>query len=128
MKNRNYDPNPRYFNLNFEPVIGENCSLVNTLFDCYNQITIGDNVSFGHDCKILTGYHDKYRRGAERMSYIPSKPVVIKDGAWIATGVIICPGVTIGRNSVVGSGSVVLSDIPDDELWAGIPCRYIKKI
>ena len=128
MINRNYDPKPRFFNIGVEPIIGKDCSLVDALFDCYNQINIGDNVSFGHDCKILTGYHDKYRKGEERMDYIPSKPVMIKDGAWIASGVIICPGVTVGENSVVGAGSVVRHDIPDNEFHAGSPCIFIRKL
>lgn len=123
-----YNPQPRYFNINFEPIIGKNCSLVNTLLDCAAQIRMGDNVIFGHDVKILTGSHLYQYLGAERMIKSQNKPVTIKDGAWIASGVIILPGVTIGENSVIGAGSVVTHDVPDSELWFGIPAKFHKKI
>lgn len=124
----NYNPEPRYFNVNFEPKIGKSVSLVNTLLDCNAQITIGDYVSFGHDCMVLTGYHDMTKIRANRQCSSPVKPVTIKDGAWIASGVIILPGITVGENAVVGAGSVVTKDIPDNEFWAGNPCKFIRRI
>lgn len=123
-----YEPKPRYFNVNKPPIIGQSVSLVNTLLDCNDQITIGDFVSFGHDCQILTGYHNYLYKGEERQLSSPTKPVTIKDGAWIASGVIILPGVTIGKNAVVAAGSVVTKDIPDNEMWIGQPARYHKTI
>lgn len=123
-----YKPEPKYFNVNFKPIIGKSVSLVNTLLDCNDQITIGDFVSFGHNCMILTGSHDIFLKGEERQLSNRHAPVVIKNGAWIASGVIVCPGVTIGENSVVGAGSVVTRDIPDNEFWAGIPCTLKKKL
>lgn len=123
-----YNPQPRYYNINKEPIIGKNCSLVNTLFDCAEQITIGDNVSFGHDCKVLTGSHLYTEKGAIRMLASINKPVIIEDGVWIASGAIICQGVTIGENSVIGAGSVVTHNIPRNVLAAGNPCEIIKEI
>lgn len=128
MINRNYDPKPRYFNINYEPIVGKNCSLVNTLFDCYDQITIGDNVAFGHDCIVLTAYHDSIYKGEERMSKIFSRPVHIEDGAWLATGVTVLPGVTIGRDAVIGAGSVVTKDVPPGQVWVGVPARFLRNI
>lgn len=123
-----YFPEPRYFNKNIEPVIGFSCSLTNTLFDCAGLITLGDFVSFGHDCMVLTGSHDYSLRGPMRQEKSFIKPVTIKNGAWIASRVIILPGVTIGENSVVGAGSIVTHDIPDNELWFGNPAKFHKKI
>ncbi|MCR4290479.1 MAG: acyltransferase [Candidatus Scalindua sp.] len=123
-----YQPQPRYFNIVKLPIIGESVSLVNTLLDCYDQITIGDYVSFGHDCQVLTGYHDMFLRGKERQDTIKHAPVTIGNGVWIASRVTICPGVTIGDNAVVGAGSIVLKDIPANEFWCGIPAKYEKSI
>lgn len=58
--------------------------------------------------------------------HINSSPIIIKNGAWIGAHSIILKGVTIGERSVVGAGSVVTKSIPDDQLWAGNPARFIK--
>lgn len=121
-------PEPSVFNLVKDPIIGESVSLVNTLLDCQNQIEIGDFVSFGHNCMVLTGFHDKDLRGEERQLGIRSAPVTIKKGVWIASGVIICPGVTIGEDSVIGAGSVVNKDVPAGEFWAGVPAKFKKSL
>ncbi len=125
---KKWEPEPAVFNVNFEPIIGQSVSLCNTLLDCNAQITIGDYVSFGHNCMVLTGYHDKTLTGEKRQNSILAKPVTIKNGAWIASGVTICPGVTIGENAVIGAGSVVTKDVPDNEFWAGIPAMFKKQI
>jgi len=123
-----YFPAPRYFDVVKEPIVGVSVSLVDTLLDCKEQITIGDFVSFGHGCMLLTGTHDYTLQGEARQRKFSAKPITIKKGAWIASGAIILGGVTIGENSVVGAGSVVLHDIPDNELWAGSPAVFKKKI
>ena len=56
-----------------------------------------------------------------------SGEVHIKNGAFIGTGTIITKPVTIGEHSIVGAGSIVTHDIPDDEVWAGNPARFIRK-
>lgn len=55
-------------------------------------------------------------------------PVVIKDGAFIGAHTIVLKGVTIGERSIVGAGSVVTRSIPDYEIWAGNPAKFIKKV
>ena len=57
-----------------------------------------------------------------------AKPIVIGDGCWLASGVTVCGGVTIGKNCVIGAGSVVTKDIPDGVFAAGNPCRVIRKV
>jgi maltose O-acetyltransferase len=121
-------PEPSVFNVNYEPIIGESCSLANTLLDCVDQITIGDFVSFGHNCMVLTGYHNQHEIRERRQLSSLSKPVHIRSGAWIASGVIILPGVTIGNDAVIGAGSVVTKDIPDNEVWIGNPARFLRKV
>ncbi|GAM69539.1 galactoside O-acetyltransferase [Vibrio sp. JCM 19236] len=59
---------------------------------------------------------------------VKKAPVHIKTGAWIGGFSIILKGVTIGENSVVGAGSVVTKNIPDNEVWAGNPAVFIKAL
>lgn len=59
---------------------------------------------------------------------IKSKPILIKEGAFIGAHSIVLKGVTIGKYSVIGAGSVITKDIPDNEVWAGNPARFIKKL
>lgn len=54
--------------------------------------------------------------------------VTIEDNCWIGAGVTICPGVTIGENSVIGAGSVVVHDIPANSVAVGNPCKVIREI
>jgi acetyltransferase-like isoleucine patch superfamily enzyme len=54
--------------------------------------------------------------------------VTIKENAWIGIGVVICPGVTIGKNAVVAAGAVVTKDVPDNVMVGGIPAKVIKNI
>ena len=123
-----YIPEPRYFNVNKPLITGEGCSLVNTLFDCNDQITLGNFVSFGHDCSCLTGSHDYYKINEERQNSIIRGPITIESGVWIASNVTICMGVTIGKNSVICAGAVVIHDVPPNEMWGGVPAKFIKKI
>ena len=57
-----------------------------------------------------------------------TKPVIIKDGAFIGADGIILKGVTIGKKSVIGAGSVVTKSVPDGEIWAGNPAKFIRKL
>lgn len=64
----------------------------------------------------------------EMREYMYTDPVMIEDNCWIGAGVTICPGVHIGKNSVIGAGSVVLEDIPENVVAVGNPCRVLRKI
>ena len=113
-------------------IINMNCTFVDN-----NIIEIGNDVLIASNVQIYTATHST--RYVERM--LPddggddcefcltyAKPVKICDGAWLGGGVIVLPGVTIGRNSVVGAGSVVTRSIPDNCVAVGNPCRVIKNI
>ena len=114
-----------------ELLIDTGAGISNTAIVCWKSIYIGKNVRIGGDCKIYdTDFHSIHL--AHRMSY-PDKdvnvsPVRIEEGVFIGTGTIILKGVTIGRESVIGAGSVVASSVPEREIWAGNPARFIKRI
>jgi maltose O-acetyltransferase len=55
-------------------------------------------------------------------------PIAIGNGVWLGGGTIVCPGVTIGENTVVGAGSVVVRDLPANVLAVGNPCRVVRSL
>ena len=97
------------------------------LLDCAS-ITIGDNVSIGPRAQLVTALHPVDDYEARRAGWESTAPIVLGDNVWLAAGVIVCPGVTIGANSVIGAGSVVIVDIPAGVLAAGNPCRVIREL
>lgn len=87
------------------------------------QIELGKHVHLTMGCILLTHILDTSHSGIKwRKGHIR-----IKDNAFIGANTVICNSVTIGSNSIVGAGSVVTKDIPDNEIWAGNPARFIKK-
>jgi maltose O-acetyltransferase len=90
-------------------------------------ITIGEEVAIGPRAQLATAIHplDAVER---RAGWETTAPITIRDGAWLGAGVIVCPGVTIGENTVVGAGSVVTRDLPDRVVAVGNPCRVQREI
>ena len=90
-------------------------------------IVIGDDVQIGPNIQLLTPLHplDPIER---RTRHERAEPVHIGDGAWLAAGVIVCPGVSIGADAVVGAGSVVTADMPERHLCVGNPCRPVREL
>ncbi len=110
--------------------IGKNVGISNSTIYCNRKIVIEDDVYIGvnsiiYDTDFHSIYADKRLNGN---TDIKSMPVIIKRGAWIGGHCIILKGVSIGEQSVIGAGSVVTKDVPPDEVWAGNPARFIKKI
>ena len=96
-----------------------------TIDDVYpNFVIIEDNVSIAGMNFILT--HNKPLEYHKNLSKAFVSPVRIKKNAWVAIGVIILPGVTIGEGAIVASGAVVTKDIPPNVLVGGIPAKIIK--
>jgi len=96
------------------------------LLDC-NRITIGDEVQIAPGVHIYTATHPIDAR--QRRSGVEyALPVAIGDGVWLGGGAIVCPGVTIGKNTVVGAGSVVVRSLPANVVAAGNPCRVIRQL
>ncbi|GAA2393820.1 sugar O-acetyltransferase [Dactylosporangium salmoneum] len=91
------------------------------------QIRIGEDVMMGPNVQLLTPTHpiDPEPR---RAKWEAALPITIGDNVWIGGMAVICPGVTIGNNSVIGAGSVVTKDIPADVVALGNPARVIKSV
>jgi acetyltransferase-like isoleucine patch superfamily enzyme len=120
-------------------IIGKNCS-INAHCFIENEVIIGDNVtvkcgvylwdgiSIGDNVQIgpnVTFINDKYPRAKQPFEL---QKTLIKKYASIGGGVTILGGITIGENSMIGAGSVVTKDVPDNELWFGNPARFVRKI
>lgn len=89
------------------------------------SITIGEDVQIGPNVQLLTPTHpiDPEPRRAKIEG---GKPIAIGDNVWLGGGVIVCPGVTIGENTVVGAGAVVTRDLPPNVVAVGNPARVIR--
>lgn len=57
-----------------------------------------------------------------------TRPVLLKKNSWIGAGAIILPGVTVGENSIVGAGSVVTKDVPDNTIVVGNPAKVVRNV
>lgn len=91
------------------------------------SVTIGSHTKIGPNCQLVTPNHpiDFEQR---RMPVETSFPITIGEDCWIAAGVTICPGVTIGARTVVAAGAVVTKDLPSDVLAAGCPAVVKRKL
>lgn len=94
-------------------------------FQDQGGIEIGDGVFIGQQVVIATLNHDF--APDKRGNMIP-KRVKIGNRVWIGAHVTICPGVTVGDNSVIGAGAVVTHDVPENAVVAGVPAKVIKLI
>lgn len=112
-------------------IINMNCTFVDN-----NRIEIGNNVLIASNVQIYTATHSTKVKERTMQDWDESKaicntyalPVKIEDNVWIGGGAILLPGVTIGKNSVVGAGSVVTRSIPPNCVAVGNPCKVIKYV
>ncbi|WP_371504459.1 DapH/DapD/GlmU-related protein [Nitrosopumilus adriaticus] len=112
--------------------IGNNCHispyvLIDLIYP--ELITIEDNVTIGSNSMIFAHVNPTTSEFLKKHGYPRTvKPVKIKHGAVISVGCILVAGVKIGKNALIGAGSVVANDIPDNCVALGNPARVIKKI
>lgn len=111
-------------------VIGDRCVIgARTILTSHGSITIGDDVWFGQSIFVSDashGYQDPETPIGDQLDH--HQPVAIGSGSWIGHGAIILPGTTIGRNVVIGAGSVVRGEIPDHCIAAGVPAKIVRRL
>ncbi|WKK72443.1 sugar O-acetyltransferase [Rathayibacter oskolensis] len=113
---------------------GENITIGARTFVNYNltaldvaAITIGEDCQIGPNVQLLTPTHP-VEPGPRRDKLEAALPITIGDNVWLGGGVIVCPGVSIGDDSVIGAGSVVTRDIPAGVVAVGNPARVLRSI
>jgi acetyltransferase-like isoleucine patch superfamily enzyme len=90
-----------------------------------HEILIGNNCMIASNAYITdSDWHDIYNR----VSIGKTAPIKIEDNVWIGDSVIVCKGVTVGENSIIGAGAVVVDDIPANCVAAGNPAKVVKKL
>lgn len=134
--------------------VGSDCDIQNNVdfrigspFDEECNIIIGDRVFIGRCCEFVcstkikigndcfiasnTTFNDTGHQYAKhtkiRNQPLTTAKITIEEDVWIGTSSVILQGITIGKGSIIGAGSVVNKSIPEYEIWAGVPARFIKK-
>lgn len=104
-------------------IIGNHCGFSGTVVGAFSSIKIGNNVRCGANTLITDSdwHNDDPRAGKPA-------PVIIEENVWLGEGVKVLKGVTIGKNSVIGAGSIVVKSIPENVVAAGNPCKVIKRL
>lgn len=136
-----YVASPLYIQYGANVSIGKNfVSNFNLVLLDGGRIDIGDNVMIAPNVTLTTELHpmlaDERRVFASPKDFLSSyrgdleytKPIKIEDDVWICSNATVCPGVTIGKNSVIGAGSVVTRDIPANVFACGVPCKIVREI
>lgn len=113
---------------------GKHCHFGDCVYANFNltlvddtHIYIGSNTMIGPNVTIATAGHPVLPELREQ-AYQFNAPVHIGKNCWLGAGVIVLPGITIGDNSVIGAGSVVTKDIPENVIAVGNPCRILREI
>jgi acetyltransferase-like isoleucine patch superfamily enzyme len=113
--------------------IGDNVGVSSVAIICQLEIVIGNNVRIGgntviYDSDFHSIDHVKRTSQPEDLSDAKKARVEIQDNVFIGAHATILKGVVIGRNSIVGACSVVVKSIPENEVWAGNPAVFIKRV
>jgi maltose O-acetyltransferase len=92
-----------------------------------NPVSIGEDCQIGPNVQLLTATHP-IEPGSRRDKWEYARPISIGDNVWLGGGVIVCPGVTVGQDTVVGAGAVVTRDLPAGVLALGNPARVVREL
>lgn len=114
-------------------IIGKYSGMTNSIIQCHKEIIIGDHVNIGAGCMIMdsnfhsTNWIDRLDRQKDIENHT-NAPIKIGNVVFIGARSIICKGVTIGDHAMIAAGSVVVTNVPANEVWGGNPARFIKKL
>lgn len=114
-----------------EIILHKDCGLSGAVICAANKIEIGEYVGLGANAHVYdTDFHalNPYHRKFDNDNKTLFKPVLIDDFAWIGTNCIILKGVHVGKGAVIGAGSIVTKDVPELNVYAGNPARFVKEI
>lgn len=114
------------FRIGRDVYVGEELLVIEELSDGSEKLVIGDRVAIAPRVTLVTASDANFSELMERIAPIRGR-IVINDDAWIGTGAIILPNVTIGRAAIVGAGAVVTRDVPDGAVVAGVPARLVRR-
>lgn len=107
-------------------IIGDNCFIGNsTEFNISKGICIGDDVLIASGSKFIDHDHGKSLNELIRVQNCIEKEITIGNNVWIGVNVVVLKGVKIGDGAIVAANSVVNKEIPENEIWAGIPAKKI---
>lgn len=103
---------------------------LNVMIAAVDEVTIGEHCMIANGCLITDGNHrfDDPEKPVPWQGFTSKGPVSIGDNVWLGANVVVTSGVTIGRRSVIGANSVVLTDIPEFSIAAGAPARVLKAV
>ncbi len=90
-------------------------------------ITIGADTRIGPGARLMTALHPVEDHARRREGWERAEPIVVEDNVWLGASVTVGPGVRIGRNTVVGAGSLVLRDLPDHAVAFGSPAVVVRR-
>jgi maltose O-acetyltransferase len=90
-------------------------------------VTIGAACQVASRVQFITATHPIDPK-PRRIGWESAKPITLGDNVWLSSGVIVCPGVTIGDHTVVGAGAVVTRDLPAGVVAMGVPARVLREI
>lgn len=106
--------------------VGKHCFIgSHTVINCCLSVRIHDNVMIAAGCQIIDTDHGFKEQRLIFEQKTRSEEIVIEEGAWIGGNSTILRGVRIGSGSVIGAGSVVTKSVPDFQVWAGVPAKFL---
>lgn len=92
------------------------------------RVTLGDRVMLGPNCSLITVGHPVNDHEMRAEGWEIAKPITIGENTWFGANVTVLPGVTVGKNCVVGAGTLVTRDVPDNSLVLGSPGRVVRTL